>query len=169
MRTLNKGMAARYQQENHVTRYPVILYRSVVPPVAHSGWVRIPLRKTSELWQFCLPRFLSGVYVRGSKRSHQSALSGRSQRVVLLEGASSSDSEPVVSGVPQGTVQGPVLFPLYINDLPDVAVHSRPTARLFADDCIVYRPIRNNDDTILLQNDLNKIAEWELIHVADAI
>ena len=73
-------------------------------------------------------------------------LSGRSQRVVL-EGAS-SDSEPVVSGVPQGTVLGPVLFLLYINDLPDVAVHS--TARLFADDCIVYRPIRNNDDTILL-------------------
>ena len=86
-------------------------------------------------------------------------LSGRSQRVVL-EGAS-SDSEPVVSGVPQGTVLGPVLFLLYINDLPDVAVHS--TARLFADDCIVYRPIRNNDDTILLQNDLNKIAEWEFI------
>ena len=86
-------------------------------------------------------------------------LSGRSQRVVL-EGAS-SDSEHVVSGVPQGTVLGPVLFLLYINDLPDVAVHS--TARLFADDCIVYRPIRNNDDTILLQNDLNKIAEWEFM------
>ena len=50
---------------------------------------------------------------------------------------------------------------MYINDLPDVAVHS--TARLFADDCIVYRPIRNNDDTIILQNDLNKIAEWEFI------
>ena len=82
-------------------------------------------------------------------------LSGRSQRVVL-EGAS-SDSEPVVSGIPQGTVLGPVLFLLYINDLPDVAVHS--TARLFADDYIVYRPIRNNDDTIILQNDLNKIAE----------
>ena len=86
-------------------------------------------------------------------------LSGRSQRVVL-EGAS-SDSEPVVSGVPQGTVLGPVLFLLYINDLPDVVVHS--TARLFADDCIVYRPIRNIDDTILLQNDLNKIAEWEFM------
>ena len=42
-----------------------------------------------------------------------------------------------------------------------MAVHR--TARLFADDCIVYRPIRNNDDTILLQNDLNKIAEWEFM------
>ena len=42
-----------------------------------------------------------------------------------------------------------------------MAVNS--TARLFADDCIVYRPIRNNDDTIILQNDLNKIAEWEFM------
>ena len=50
---------------------------------------------------------------------------------------------------------------MYINDLPGVAVHS--TARLFADDCIIYRPIRNNDDTILLQNDLNKIPEWEFM------
>ena len=79
---------------------------------------------------------------------------------LVMEGAS-SDCEPVVSGVPQGTVLGPVLFLLYINDLSDVAVHS--TARLFADDCIVYRPIRNNDDTILLQNDLNNIAEWEFM------
>ena len=63
-------------------------------------------------------------------------LSGRSQRVVL-EGAS-SDSEAVVSGVPQGTIMGHVLFLLYIKYIPDVAVHN--TARLFADDCIVYRP-----------------------------
>ena len=39
----------------------------------------------------------------------------------------------------------------------------RCTARLFADDCIIYRPIRNNDDAILLQNDLNKIAECEFM------
>ena len=101
---------------------------------------------------------LDGYGIRGNTRDLD-FLSGRYQRVVL-EGAS-SDSEPVVSGVPQGTVLGPVLFLLYIKDLPDVAVHSR--ARLFAYDCIVYRPIRNNDDTILLQNDLNKIAEWEFM------
>ena len=88
-------------------------------------------------------------------------LSGRSQRVVL-EGAA-SDSEPIVSSVPQGTLMEPFLFLLYINDLPDVAVHS--TARPFADDCktIIYRPIRNNNDTIILQNDLNKIAELEFM------
>ena len=70
--------------------------------------------------------------IRGNTRDLD-FLSGRYQRVVL-EGAS-SDSEPVVSGVPQGTFLGPVLFLLYIKDLPDVAVHSR--ARLFAYDCIV--------------------------------
>ena len=86
-------------------------------------------------------------------------LSGRTQRAVLE--VASSVSETVVSGVPQGTVLGPVLFLPYITDLPDVAVYS--TARLFADDCIVYRPIRNNDDTIPLQNDLNKISEWEFM------
>ena len=42
-----------------------------------------------------------------------------------------------------------------------MAVHI--TVRLFADDCIIYRPTRNNDDTILLQNDLNKIAELEFM------
>ena len=85
-------------------------------------------------------------------------LTDRAQRVVL-EGAASGPSS-VISGVPQGTVLGPILFLLYINDLPDGVVNS--TARLFADYCIVYRSIRNVHDAILLQNDLNSIAEWEL-------
>ena len=67
-------------------------------------------------------------------------LSGRSQQVVL-EGQKSSQKE-VLSGVSQGTVLGPLLFLAFINDLPDVVKTS--DARLFADDCLLYRHIRND-------------------------
>ena len=54
-----------------------------------------------------------------------------------------SDWTPVVLGVPQGTVQGPVLFNIFINDMVD-EVESE--IRLFADDCVCYRPIANVQD-----------------------
>ena len=57
----------------------------------------------------------------------------------------------VDSGVPQGTVMGPMLFLLYINDLPG---HVTSTVCLFADDCLLYRPIRTPDDQVKLQLDL---------------
>ena len=81
----------------------------------------------------------------------------RSQRVVL-DGAT-SDSAPVLSGMPQGTVLGPILFLIYIIDLPDGVVNS--IVHLFADDCIIYRPIRCKKDTELLQSDLNSVGSWE--------
>ena len=84
-------------------------------------------------------------------------LTDRTQRVVLPGGASSAC--PVLSGVPQGTVLGPILFLLYINDLPDDTLHS--TVRLFADDCILHRPVRTVHDCDLLQQDLDSIAKWE--------
>ena len=86
-----------------------------------------------------------------------SFLSGRSQQVVL-EGKSSS-SAPVLSGVPQGSVLGPVLFLIYINDLPEYVSNS--TVRLFADDTLLYLTIHNSSDCIKLQEDLNNLERWE--------
>ena len=62
----------------------------------------------------------------------------------------------MVSGVPQGTVLDPLLFLLHINNLPSV-VSSKE--RLFADDCLIYRNIKNKDQ-IALQKDLNLLDNW---------
>ena len=61
------------------------------------------------------------------------------------------------SGVPQGTVSGTPLFLLHINDLPSI-VSSK--VRLFADDCLIYRQIKSNNDQIELQRDLNLLESW---------
>lgn len=69
----------------------------------------------------------------------------------------SSSLTPVLSGVPQGTVLGPLLFLIYINDLPcNISSH----IRLFADDCVVYRAVTNPSDHLALQNDLSRIQNW---------
>ena len=68
-----------------------------------------------------------------------------------------SDPVPVLSGVPQGSVLGPVLF-LNINDLPD---NIRSSVRLFADDCVLYRNIKTLTDCQILQDDLNGLGQWE--------
>ena len=76
--------------------------------------------------------------------------------MVSVNGTHSSP-RPVPSGVPQGSLLGPVLFLLYINDITD---HIQSTMRLFADGSIVYREITNTCDHALLQQDLTSLCEW---------
>ena len=64
---------------------------------------------------------------------------------------------PVQSGVPQGTVLGPLLFLVYINDLPGQVTS---TVRLFADDCLLHRTISSIADQIELQRDLFALKRW---------
>ena len=99
---------------------------------------------------------LSSYGVHGTTLSWlTSFLTKRTMRVVL-EG-SASESTSVDSGVPQGTVLGPLLFLCHINDLPD-SVTSK--VRLFADDCLLYREINSIKDHISLKEDLKQLEVW---------
>ena len=82
-------------------------------------------------------------------------LSNRRQRVIV--GNEKSEWEPVKSGIPQGSVLGPLMFVIFINDLPD-AVSS--TIKIFADDTKMYRQVNCDEDRKMLQNDINKLHEW---------
>ena len=84
-------------------------------------------------------------------------LKERKQQVVV--DGTVSDSVEVESGVPQGTVMGPLLFLLYINDLPQ---HVTSEVRLFADDCLLYRAVRTPEDHHALQRDLEHLHAWSL-------
>ena len=76
--------------------------------------------------------------IRSTHKWIASWLSERYQKVVL--DGQASDPVPVLSGVPQGSVLGPVLFLIFINGLPD---NIRSSVRLFADDCVLYRNIHS--------------------------
>lgn len=84
-------------------------------------------------------------------------LSNRTQ-FVDVDGYSSTRL-PVTSGVPQGSVLGPILFLMYVNDItaavcPDVQI------RLFADDCLIFKKVTCQNDQISLNSSLAKIHEW---------
>jgi hypothetical protein len=84
-------------------------------------------------------------------------LSDRTQQV-LLEGQTSITSQ-VTSGVPQGSVLGPLLLLIFINDLPECA--TRSTTRLVADDSVLYKRIASPKDSKHLQEDLDSLVAWE--------
>jgi Reverse transcriptase (RNA-dependent DNA polymerase) len=84
-------------------------------------------------------------------------LTDRKQRVVL--NGASSGWEDVLSGVPQGSVLGPLLFIVYINDLVD-ACGDDAYIYLFADDAKIYKHVVRVEDTFALQHTLDKFIDW---------
>ena len=76
---------------------------------------------------------------------------------VIVDGVSSSFAI-VISGVPQGTVLGPLLFIVFVDDMSEVVKHS--ILKLFADDSKLSKAIRSMLDQILLQEDVNAILLW---------
>ena len=84
-------------------------------------------------------------------------LNNRTQCVSL--GEAKSTLAPVTSGIPQGSVLGPILFVIYINDMPEV-VDKMSFVYLFADDTKVFRRINNKKDEEILQKDIDNLVEW---------
>lgn len=82
-------------------------------------------------------------------------LKGREMRTVIRN--ENSSWLEVTSGVPQGSVLGPVMFGLYVNDLAD-GIGSY--INLFADDTKMMRKVKSIDDCRKLQEDLDKVGEW---------
>ena len=88
----------------------------------------------------------------------KSFLTDRSQYVILDN--QRSHPTPISSGVPQGTVLAPLLFLLYINDLPS---RVRSKVKLYADDVLLYSYIKSESDCHALQEDLDALAQWARI------
>ena len=82
-------------------------------------------------------------------------LTGRQQLVTV--GASCSKWGEVVSGVPQGSVLGPILFLLYVNDMPSGIGSS---IKVFADDTKIYRAVPSIEECEELQRDLTSLEVW---------
>ena len=84
-----------------------------------------------------------------------SFLEGRTQRVVM--GDIISSWENVTSGVPQGSVLGPILFIIFINEISELLISIN---ELYADDTKLMREIKSESDASILQGDIDKIVDW---------
>ena len=97
--------------------------------------------------------------VVGTRNNTHNTIQQHTLLKCVVVGTRNNTHNTISSGVPQGTVMGPLLFLLYINDLPQ---HVTSEVRLFADDCLLYRAVRTPEDHHALPRDLEHIHAWSL-------
>ena len=132
---LQKGLDNKYQQDVVILDF-------------NKAFDKVPHRH--------LLKKLDASGIRGNTHKWLTAyLTNRTQRVIV-DGRSSGEA-PVVSGVPQGTVLGPLMFLTYIIDITSDLTSQM---KLFADDALLFRPIKSEKDCKSLQKDLDTLEIW---------
>ena len=126
-----------------------------------TGAVFINLKKAFDLVDhYCLLLKLEHYGIRGQTYNwFANYFAGRSQRT-KYRGELSSNL-PLHHGVPQGSILGPLLFVLYINDLPQFL--SKSQISMYADDTVIYfSGTKSCNIEVTLQSDINKVEQWLL-------
>ena len=67
---------------------------------------------------------------------------------------------PINSGVPQGSILGPLLFILYINEIVSLPLTLNSTLTLYVDDILLSTPFKNQSDVLAAQSNINKLSSW---------
>ena len=82
-----------------------------------------------------------------------------------MNGETSDPVKVIISGVPQGSVLGPLLFLIYIDDITSLQLSEGTKVSLYADDMLLYKPISSDNDYVKLQHDITSLVkeEWNAI------
>ena len=83
------------------------------------------------------------------------------EQSVIIDGETSQPVQ-VISGVPQGSVLGPLLFLIYIDDITSLQLSEGTKLSLYADDMLLYKTISSDTDYVELQQDIDAIHQWSI-------